>query len=72
MTIKTPQCDGIIGVPKSKMTIKRITVNSKLVWQDGKFVENTEGIVFSEETLHHIIFKVKKGVYVFDIIPATF
>jgi alpha-L-rhamnosidase len=69
MTITTPQCDGIIGVPKSKTPIQKISVNGKIVWQDGKFVDNTEGVVFSEDKPNHIIFKVKKGVYVFDIVP---
>jgi alpha-L-rhamnosidase len=78
LTIKTPNANGLIGIPKV-FPYSKITLNKKIIWEKGK---NTEGgdnnnhtgkwpsmTTFLKETNDFVIFKITQGYYIFELCP---
>jgi alpha-L-rhamnosidase len=66
LTIKTPNSNGLIGIPKV-FPFSKIKMNGKIIWEKNKKSKNTEGVSFLEETTNHIILNVPKGDYKFKL-----
>jgi alpha-L-rhamnosidase len=66
LTIKTPNSNGLIGIPKV-FSFSKIKLNGKIIWKKDKKVENAEGVSFLKETTHYFIFNVPKGDYKFEL-----
>ena len=70
LTIKTPNCKGKIGIPKV-FSVSKVFLKNKTIWEKSQNskpkTQNTEGVIFLEETADYLIFEVTKGVYTFEI-----
>jgi alpha-L-rhamnosidase len=66
LTIKTPNSNGLIGIPKV-FSFQKIKLNGKIIWEKDKKGKNIEGVSFLKETAQHVIFNVSKGDYKFEL-----
>ncbi len=59
--VKSPEGKTLtIGLPKTNKPFKKITINNKKVWQNGK-IRNRKNISFKGETDQHYVFQIPSG-----------
>lgn len=56
---------GVIGIAKSSVVPKTITVNGHVVWQEGEFLGGIDGVAWEGEDERHIKFTVQPGRWSF-------
>jgi hypothetical protein len=54
---------AMVGVPKEYFDISKISVNGKVVWQNGQARNNVSGVKFVSETSKYINFEVDPGTW---------
>ncbi|VEM00347.1 alpha-L-rhamnosidase-like protein (plasmid) [Alteromonas sp. 76-1] len=54
---------ALVGVPKKYFDISKISINGKVVWQNGQARNNVSGVKFVSETSKYINFEVDPGIW---------
>jgi hypothetical protein len=64
---------AIVGIPKREgASPARISVNGKLVWENGQPIGTVDGVAFKESGEHYTTFTVQPGAWAFraEFLPA--